>query len=170
MARSFPSLPIGRGAAANGRWIPWLFVGGMLCVVAVNATLIFFAFSSWSGTVGSRAYERGLEYNRVLAAAARESALGWTAEALYQPAADGRGTLLIALADAKGGPIAGQISAVAQRPLEAVSPVPIAMQYAGNGRYAGALADLPKPGVWDFRIEVQWAGEIAHFTRRVVVQ
>ncbi len=170
MARAFPSIPAGRRFAANGRWIPWIFVGGMISVVAVNAVLIFFAFSSWGGTVSSRAYERGLGYNRVLAAAARETALGWTVEALHRPEPDGRGTLVIEVLDAKGAPLAGQVSVMAQRPLEAMPPISVAMHYAGNGRYAGALAGLPKAGLWDFRIAVEWAGETAHFTRRAVVR
>jgi nitrogen fixation protein FixH len=169
MAHAFPAISTSR-AGQKGRWIPWIFVGAMLGVVSVNAVLIFFAFASWGGTVTSRPYERGIDYNRVLAAAARESALGWTVDTDYQPAPDGRGTLTIVLLDAEGAPVAGQVNVAARRPLEAVAPVSLAPEYAGDGRYVAALTGLARPGVWDFRIEVARAGDTAHFTRRVVVR
>jgi hypothetical protein len=32
-----------RAEPVRGRWIPWVFVGGMLLVVAVNLVLVWFA-------------------------------------------------------------------------------------------------------------------------------
>src|SRR4051794_15207153 len=61
----------------TSRFIPWIFVAGMLTVVAVNGALIYFATTTWSGMAINHAYDRGLAYNQVLAAAARQEALGW---------------------------------------------------------------------------------------------
>jgi nitrogen fixation protein FixH len=55
----------------RGRWIPWLFVGGFLLVCAVNGVMIWVALSSWTGLAANQPYDRGLAYNRNLAAAAR---------------------------------------------------------------------------------------------------
>ena len=96
----------------------------MLTVVAVNAALIFFALQSWSGVVTPRAFERGLDYNRLLAAAAREDQLGWQAEIeLRRGAGDAAGSILVHLSDRHGRPIEAALVAELSRPLEAASPV-----------------------------------------------
>ena len=59
-------------------WIPWVFVGGLLLVVAVNAVLIVTAVGSFTGLTTGHSYDRGRAYNHVLAEAARQDALGWT--------------------------------------------------------------------------------------------
>ena len=35
----------------RSRWIPWIFVGGMLLVVAVNAVLVFASVSTFTGVL-----------------------------------------------------------------------------------------------------------------------
>ena len=70
------------------RFIPWLFAAGMTFVVAVNGVLVYFALGTWSGLVVERPYERGVQYNRVLEAVARQEALGWQFEIALQDAAD----------------------------------------------------------------------------------
>jgi nitrogen fixation protein FixH len=151
--------------AARGRWIPWAFVGGMLTVVAVNAVLVFFAMSSWSGVATSRAFERGIAYNRVLAAAAAEDALGWQAEIAYRS-----GSLVVALRDADGRPIDRAVVAVeAERPLERHGAVSATLQAAGEGRYVAKVDDL-RAGQWDIRLSVAHDGAAAHLTRRIVVR
>jgi nitrogen fixation protein FixH len=155
----------------RGRWIPWMFVLGMLTVVGANATLVYFAMQSWGGLVTDRAFERGASYNRLLAAAAAEAALGWKADVDFEPAANGKGpNLVIALRNAEQQPMARAVVAVeARRPLEAQEPVILSMRYVGEGRYAGAADDL-RPGQWDIRLTVVNEGSAAHFTQRIVVR
>lgn len=157
--------------AARSRWIPWAFVVGMLTVVGANATLIYFAVQSWGGLVTDRAFERGIAYNRLIAAAAAEEALGWKADIALENAAKGQGpALVVALRKADETPMTRAVVAVeAQRPLEAQKPVIISMRYIGDGRYAGA-AEALRPGQWDIRVTVANEGTAAHFTRRVYVR
>jgi nitrogen fixation protein FixH len=156
--------------APRGRWIPWIFVAGMLTVVAVNAVMVYCAVSSWSGVATTHAFERGIAYNRLLAAAAGEAALGWQADVDYRADTDRPAALTITLHDAEGRPLNGAaLSVEVLRPLEAQAPISIAMRDAGGGRYAGALDDL-RAGQWDVRMTVARAGVQAHFTRRMVVQ
>ena len=56
-------------AGARGRWIPWLFVGFLVVVAAVNGVMIWYALSSWTGLAANQAYDNGLTYNQNLAAA-----------------------------------------------------------------------------------------------------
>jgi nitrogen fixation protein FixH len=158
-------------AASRGRWIPWLFVAGMLLVVAVNATLVYFATRSWGGLVSDRAFERGIAYNRLIAEAAAEAALGWTAEIAYQAGANGKTpVLLVTLRDGAGEPMdRAAVSLEAARPVEAQAPVAVGLRPVGDGRYAGA-ADGLRAGQWDIRMAVARDGHDAHFTRRIVVR
>lgn len=152
-------------AAARSRWIPWIFVSGMLTVVLVNAILVYFAMSSWSGVATSRAFERGIAYNRVLAAAAAEEALGWQADVTYRD-----GGLVAVLRDADGRPIDRATVAVeTQRPLERHTSRTATLAGAGEGRYAAAVGNL-RTGQWEVRLHVMRDGDTAHLTRRILVR
>jgi nitrogen fixation protein FixH len=151
--------------ATRSRWIPWAFAGGMLTVVIVNAVLVFCAMSSWNGIATSRAFERGIAYNRLLAAAAAEEALGWQADISYRD-----GTLVVALREADGRPIDGAtVAAEGQRPLERQTLKSAALDGAGEGRYVATLGPL-RPGQWEVRLSVARNGAAAHVTRRLVVR
>lgn len=156
-------------AAPRGRWIPWIFVAGMLTVVAVNAVMVYCAVSSWSGVTTTHAFERGIAYNRLLAVAAAEAALGWQADVAYRADTARAASLIVTLRDADGRPLDGAVLSVeVLRPLEAQAPVAVAVRDAGGGRYAGALDDL-RAGQWDVRMTVARAGAQVHFTHRMVV-
>jgi nitrogen fixation protein FixH len=137
----------------------------MLTVVVVNAVLVFCAVSSWNGIATSRAFERGIAYNRLLAAAAAEEALGWQADISYRD-----GSLIVALREADGGPIDGAaVVAEAQRPLERQTFMSAALDGAGEGRYVATLGEMRR-GQWEIRLSVVRNGAAAHVTRRLVVQ
>jgi nitrogen fixation protein FixH len=134
-------------------------------VVLVNAVLIYFAISSFGGVTTSRAFERGVAYNRLLAAAAAEQALGWEADVAYRP-----GGLIVMLRDADGRPIKGAaISVEAQRPLEREASVSATLDGAGEGRYVARLDPL-RTGQWDVRLNVLRDGTAVHLSRRIVVR
>jgi len=57
--------------------IPLAFVAGFAVVAAANGALIYEAFRSQPALVTAKSYEEGRAYNRELAAAARQAALGW---------------------------------------------------------------------------------------------
>ena len=157
--------------AAGGSWIPWIFVVGMLVVVAVNATLVYFAMHSWGGLVSDHAFERGIAYNRLIAEAAAEEALGWKADVAYQARAGGKdAALVVTLRSADGKPMnRAAITLEAQRPVEAQAPLAMALRYVGEGRYAAAADEL-RLGQWDIRMSVANDGHEAHFTRRIFVR
>ena len=90
--------------ANRSRYIPWLFVAGFAVVIAVNATMIWFAVGSFSGLYTPAPRDRGLHYNAIMAEQKARDALGWRVEAAWQPE-DGR--LEVAVFDAAGQPLAG---------------------------------------------------------------
>ena len=97
----------------RSRWIPWVFVGGMMVVVVVNGVLIFQALTTFTGVTVGQSYDRGRTYNRVLDEAARQDALGWQLQASVE---DGRVT--VTARDRADAPIAGVLEAHLLRPLD----------------------------------------------------
>lgn len=128
-------------SARRDGWIPWVFVGGMLVVVAVNAVMIYLALSTFTGLTTAQSYDRGRAYNRVLEEAARQEALGWTA----QVAARGE-RLSVTVTDREGRAVEGILAAELVRPIEGTR-VPLG---ATDPRAGFALPDL-RPGQWEFR-------------------
>jgi nitrogen fixation protein FixH len=150
-------------APRRSLWIPWIFVGGMLIVVAVNAVLVVASVSTFTGLTTNQAYDRGRAYNGVLAEAARQEALGWTAEiALAGPA------LTVAARDREGLPLHGRVSGVLRRPLEGTD-LPLDFAGLGPGRWA-APVQPPKPGQWEARLTLTGpGGAVRELRQRVIV-
>jgi nitrogen fixation protein FixH len=147
------------------RFIPWLFVAGMLVVVAVNGALIYFATSTWSGIAVSRSYERGLSYNHALSAAARQETLGWSVNA----SVDTPRTLQIRIFDRAGTGIGGlQVEAALERPVGAADKQLVRLQPAVDGIYSSPLPPL-RPGQWDAQITASRGSDSVYVTQRLFV-
>jgi nitrogen fixation protein FixH len=129
----------------RGRWIPWVFVGGMTLVVVVNGLLVWFALSTFTGVTVTRAYERGRGYDQVLAEAARQDALGWRGDITLEA-----GVLRVVMQNDAQQPLHGRLEGVLQRPLEGVE-VPLGFGATGHGRFAARLEPL-RAGHWEARI------------------
>lgn len=145
----------------RSRWIPWAFVAGMTVVVIVNGVMAYFAVSTFTGVTVPRSYERGRHYDTVLAEAARQDALGWTAEVTLAA-----GALRIVATDRDGRPIYGRIEGVLQRPLEGTE-LPLAFTPTGGGRWA-AEVQPPQRGQWEARLTLFGPQEAALDIRRRV--
>jgi nitrogen fixation protein FixH len=144
-------------------WIPWVFVGGMLLVLAVNGGLIVAAIRTSSGVAISRPYERGRSYEQVLAAAARQDGLGWKAEITVQG-----GSLLVALRDREDRAIPAAIAGLLQRPAER-DQVPLAWQPLGPGAWQAPLAGIRR-GQWEARLTLEGpGGAVFEAQRRIML-
>jgi nitrogen fixation protein FixH len=153
--------------ANRGRYIPWLFVGGFALVVAVNATMIWFAVGSFSGLYTEKPRDRGLHYNQVLARQQQRDALGWRIETAWQPDS---GRLEIAVFDAEGRPLApSRLAAELVRPVEKRLPIGVALGATDSGRFAGYV-DLPERGNWDLDIVVERGSEHYALRRRMFLK
>ena len=129
----------------RGRWIPWVFVGGMALVGAVNGLLVWVSLSAFTGVTVSRAYERGRGYDLVLAEAVRQDALGWRGEISLEA-----GVLRVVMQDRAQQPLHGHVEGVLLRPLEGVE-VPLGFTATGHGRFAARLEPL-RAGQWEARL------------------
>lgn len=150
------------------RLIPWYFAGGMAVVIIANACLIYFAVSTWSGLSVERAYQRGLEYNRAIASAAHQDALGWSIDLVVAPGAG----MPAAIATARGNdgaPLQGlTIELELSRPVGVADVRNVTLQSGEEGRYVADIPGLPR-GQWDVKIEARLGTEVWRATRRTVL-
>lgn len=142
----------------DGWWYPWIFVAGFAVVIVVNGFLIFFATSTFNGLETSNPYERGVAYNKEIAAADAQTALGWTAEFALTgvksiEGQDGRkAALRLRLRDRDAAPVDGlTIVATLRRPTQAGLDQTVELLPGAPGEY-GAVATVPLAGLWDIKI------------------
>lgn len=146
----------------RSRWIPWAFVGGMGLVIVVNAVMVYYAISTFTGVTVPRSYERGRGYETVLAEAARQDALGWRAEVSLTG-----GALRVVATDREGRPVHGRVEGILLRPLEGME-LPLAFAPTGGGRWAAEIAP-PRPGQWEARLTLYGPNETAFDIRQRVI-
>jgi nitrogen fixation protein FixH len=151
--------------ARKSHWIPWTFVGFFGVVVVVNAVMIWFAVTTFTGLDREEPYLRGIDYNAVLEEQRRQEALGWTAAV----AANGD-RLAVEVVDRLEQPVAGAVvHAALTRPVNAALDFTAELEAAGAGRYAAPI-DWPAPGRWDVLVTVEQDGHVFQHHRRLVVR
>lgn len=147
---------------ARGRWIPWVFAGMMLIVIAVNGVLIYSAVHSFTGTTTGQAYDRGRAYNHVIEEAERQAALGWTP---HVGLADGR--LRVSVTDREGSAVPGRLEGLLHRPLDGRA-VPLVFAAVAVGDWS-AEAATPAAGQWEARLTLtDAAGRHLDIRQRVI--
>jgi nitrogen fixation protein FixH len=149
--------------AHRSRWIPWVFAGGMMVVVAVNAVLITTALGTFPGLVVQRPYDRGIAYNDELRQSRAQATLGWKVSPRYES-----GRLAVGIADASGLLVPGlDVRATLSRPVGGEAQVDAALTREAEA-YAASIA-LPRRGQWDLRIVASGAAGDFRATYRIVV-
>lgn len=152
------------------RWIPWSFAGALGVVVAVNGALAYFAVSSSTGLVTAHPFESGNDYNRVLAAAETQDALGWRGTLAFTAAGAGAGEIAVELADRAGQKLSGlAVTALVARPVEPLPDTELRLVEADAGRYRSPVA-LTRPGQWEVRVVARRGGDVFQFAQRIVVK
>lgn len=150
------ALPSNRPRAGAARllphWVPMLFVGAFLIVIGVNGTLIYFAQDTFSGLETASPYERGLDYNKTLAAEAALERLGWQSQTQISAEGDGTRSLQVRFTDRDGRPLDGlTVVAYLVRPSNEGFDTTIIPRPLGEGRYAASFV-LPAAGQWELRL------------------
>lgn len=169
-----PSLQARGGNAVKSRrnkgwWYPWLFVGGMLFVVAVNAVLITLAIGTFPGLQTEDYYRKGLAYNEALAAAEEQARRGWRVHIEFRGQEDRAGELIVQVADRDGSPINSlQINALLIRPTHEGYDESVVLEGIGDGEYRRQLV-LPLSGQWDVHVVANRDGQRYQDTRRIMV-
>lgn len=159
--------PMPQQLSVRGRWIPWIFVGGFLVVIAVNATLIAFASQTFSGLVVAHPYRKGQEYSQTKSRLTDQASLGWQFVPRLTAGLNGRVTITLDARDAAGSPLGGlNLQAGLERPVENMPPQPLSFREIAGGTYVAELA-LPKSGLWDLRLLARRGNEEFDFAERL---
>ena len=138
------------------RWIPWIYVLMFVPVLAVNILLVRLALSSSTGLVTDHGFETGQGYNEVIAAGARQQALGWKTEIDIEPAplpsAPHRVTLTVGMTDHAGQPLTGlTVSGKLASPVDPQPDAAVTLVETAGGRYRQSLV-LPRGGQWEMQL------------------
>lgn len=133
-----------------------LFFGVMF---AANGTLIYFALTTFGGTVVESSYKAGRAFPAEIEAARAQESLRWTVALRAERRADGQVTVVLTPKDADGRSLTGLgVEAVLERPVDKRADVPVVFVEREAGVYAG-IAEHVEPGNWDVALVLERAGE-----------
>jgi nitrogen fixation protein FixH len=145
------------GPILTGRRVLLMLLAFFGVMLLVNFIMATYAVKTFSGLDSDNPYDSGLAYNKEVAAARAQAALGWTVDLTRTP--DGAATQLTAtVKDKLGQPVAGLDATLhfyypSTRKLDReVVASPIA-----DGVYAGA-ATLPR-GRWEVELDLKRDGQ-----------
>jgi len=142
-----------------GWWYPYIFVAVFGVVVAVNATMVWLAGTTFSGLSVEQAYDKGVTYNRVLAAARNQEALGWAVATETRPTPDSAAMIITQTYRTRDGqPIDGlRVRGHLSRPATRGYDRDLVLAASAPGTYV-ARVSVPLPGLWDLEAVAQGEG------------
>ena len=136
----------------SGKFILICFLAFFSVVTIVNSVFIYIAIHTNTGVVTENAYEKGLAYNKVLAAARAQPT--FKDSLTYKD-----GKLKWQVADQIGAPVkGGKATAFLIRPIKEGSDFSLTLNETSPGNYEGR-ADFPEQGLWSARLDMQWNKE-----------
>ena len=158
-----------QGTRVRRSLLPWLFPAALLPTLLANGALIYFALQSKPALVAAHPFEDGRRYNHELAAAAEQSALGWSATFAGPSRSLAASPVGIAVRDSNGLPVRGlSVELRVWRPVGAEPDLHLQLPETSPGRYAAAVL-LPQAGQWQFDIVARRGDAEFVFARRLVV-
>ena len=140
------------GKPLTGRHVLAMLLAFFGVIIGVNLTMAYFANSTWSGLVVANGYVASQSFDKDLARARAQEALGWKVGFSFE-----RGGIRLSFVDAEGAAIdklviTGQLErTVTDKQDQALAFAPL-----GGGVYA-APATL-SPGVWEVEIDAKGGG------------
>lgn len=153
-----------------GWYIPYYFFGFFAVIIAVNAVMIYFALSSWTGISTRDHYRKGLAYNTVLNGVRAQEARGWQVKLDFAAAGGRQGELAVTFKDRDGRPLTeGVLTATFIRPTNEGQDRTVPLNHQGEGRYAAPVA-LALAGVWDVRVVGRLGSEDWQSQQRIWVK
>jgi nitrogen fixation protein FixH len=151
-------------------WIPSAFVAFFGVVFATNAVMLWLAFTTWTGLETESAYQKGLAYNRTLAAAKAQDALGWQVDLDVAAEGERLAGLELTLVDRYGDLIEdAQVMAAFVRPTHVGHDLELTVPHVHGGVYR-TEAELPLAGVWQLNLSARSGGDTYRLGRRIYLK
>lgn len=145
-------------------FFPYAIALGLALVAAVDGTIVWTALRTFPGKVTHSQFEDSNRYDAILQNAAREAALGWTAEMSVLA-----GAPRLKLIDRDGQKIEGaRVVGQATRPLGNNTPIELTFRAVAPGDYLADIV-LSEAGQWEIDLTASVSGKRIHLARRVVV-
>jgi nitrogen fixation protein FixH len=152
-----------------GWWWPWAFVAFFVVVIAVNGTMVGFAFASWTGIDTPDHYRRGLAYNRAIAAEEAQRRRGWRAEFKSVGTGPRHATIDLVMHDRKGEALVALDAGVRfVRPTSGGHDFSVPLHHVGGGRYE-AKVEFPLHGLWAAEVWARRGKALHRITKRIEV-
>ena len=151
-------------------WVPWLIVAGFVLVIVVNGIMVYVAVASSTGLQTQGHYQRGLDYNEVLAAKTAQEELGWSVEIDFAETGGNKARVTVKATDRAGNPLDGAAVRVRLvRPVQAGYDMDVALAAEGDGLY-DAKIELPLRGQWDILAQISHPSGEYSTAKRIVAQ
>ncbi|HKZ05559.1 MAG TPA: FixH family protein [Methylomirabilota bacterium] len=149
----------------------WLWPLGLALALALsaggNVAFMVLASRDASFAVEPDYYRKALEWDRTMAQASANRALGWMAAVDGPAPAPGGRRLVVRLIDRDGGPVDGaRMTVEARHGARAAEVVHGLLAGTGQGRYAAELP-LGRVGLWELRLRAERGAQV--FTQRLEV-
>lgn len=152
----------------TGRDVLFGFVAFFVLIFMANAALVYLALNSWTGLETEQAYARGVAYNRVLDADARQRELGWQSRVTVAVLPDGRVQVDVGLFDKRGVALRDlTVNARFIRPTHQGSDFSLPLRSVGEGRYVASFTPSLR-GQWTVHVAAK-RGEQTHVAEERVV-
>lgn len=155
----------------TGRTVLIGFLAFFGLIFAVNGAFVYFALDSWPGLRYDKAYERGVNYNKVLSDAEAQAKLQWKSAVVTSATGDGAHRLLVRLVGPEGAPVTGaKVQVDLSRPTNESEDHGLTLAPTAPGEYAADFR-FAALGRWLAALTVQGAGgETYKMTHDIVVK
>ncbi|MCF4165687.1 FixH family protein [Zavarzinia compransoris] len=139
-----------RRGGLTGRKVAAILVAFFMTITAVDVIMITSALDSQPGLVTDHAYEKGLAHNEVLAAKARQDALGWRV-AVERTG----GAVMLSIVDSAGaGVAADRVELRLLRPSDANQDRVLVPEAIEAGRFRAEIGAVT-PGLWQLAVTIR---------------
>lgn len=120
--------------------------------IAFDLVVVYLAASDPSFAVEPDYYRKGVEWDKTVAQAQANLALGWSLGLRLDPAGPGSVRAILDLKDASGAPLEGAVISVEAFHNARAGQILKASFSPAEGGYA-ALLPIRRPGLWEFRFQ-----------------
>jgi len=131
-----------------------------LVVLAVNAVMVTVAIKSFTGLTTDHPYEKGIAYNKVVAAEEAQEKLGWQGNIAYE-----NGVVSFTLKDKGEKAIKPEKTTV-----EITRPTQAGMDFSVELVGGKAEVQFPAKGLWELRAKTSYKGNDYQISKRIVVE